>query len=352
MFLGLNWGQVDDISLTIHHRNGSQEHFDHLAPVNGNLEDEDLFERQDEINIAFAKLIRMDVYREALKDQTFGLKWDKFYVALDARLMADAYEHYVDWMDRQQTVASFLKRRLSSEEGAGATEGEDLINTMSGRPKKETTEFGKRKSPLSGRRQSQDFCGREANTGVRSRAQQRSPERQNTKTTKLNVKRTATLQMRQEKMTRQKQRNIKPTVSHTALPAPTRNCYTAALDWARMSSEYELERYLVGQHAQEDFKVPSLKSASSVLLQAKISVKREKAAGPVKADASANKCSKTMNRGEIPPEPLKSPSNQPYEQETNLFDRKQFFRPASSSEPADLLNQRKKPSKLAYYGMK
>jgi hypothetical protein len=26
-----------------------------------------------------------------------------------------------------------------------------------------------------------------------------------------------------------------------------------------MSSEYELERYLVGQHAQEDFKVPSLK---------------------------------------------------------------------------------------------
>jgi hypothetical protein len=26
-----------------------------------------------------------------------------------------------------------------------------------------------------------------------------------------------------------------------------------------MSSEYELERYLVGRHAQEDFKVPSLK---------------------------------------------------------------------------------------------
>ncbi|KAF8144844.1 hypothetical protein K438DRAFT_1782466 [Mycena galopus ATCC 62051] len=140
MFLGLNWGQVDDISLTIHHRNGSQEHFDHLAPVNGNLEDEDLFERQDEINIAFAKLIgkvmSMDVYREALKDQTFGLKWDEFYVALDACLMADAYEHYVDWMDRHQIVASFLKRCLSSEEGAGATEGEDLVNIVTRRSKK------------------------------------------------------------------------------------------------------------------------------------------------------------------------------------------------------------------------
>ncbi|KAJ7331508.1 hypothetical protein DFH08DRAFT_1021682 [Mycena albidolilacea] len=116
------------------------EEADHLAPVNGNLEDEDLFERQDEINIAFAKLMgmvmSMDVYHEALKDQTFGLKWDEFYVALDARLMADAYEHYVDWMDRQQTVASFLKRRLSSEEGAGATEGEDLVNTVTRRSKK------------------------------------------------------------------------------------------------------------------------------------------------------------------------------------------------------------------------
>jgi hypothetical protein len=47
----------------------------------------------------------------------------------------------------------------------------------------------------------------------------------NTKTTKLNVKHTATLQMRQEKMTLEKQRNTKRTVSHTALPAPTRNCY-------------------------------------------------------------------------------------------------------------------------------
>ncbi|KAJ7023785.1 hypothetical protein C8F04DRAFT_1133461 [Mycena alexandri] len=140
MFLGINWGQVDDISLTIHHRNGSQEHFDHLSPVNGNLEDEDLLERQDEINIAFAKLIgkvmSMDVYREALKDQTFGLEWDKFYGALDARLMADAYEHYVDWMDKHQTVAPFLKRRLSLEEGAEVTEGGDLVNTVTRRSKK------------------------------------------------------------------------------------------------------------------------------------------------------------------------------------------------------------------------
>jgi hypothetical protein len=81
-------------------------------------------------------VMSMDVYREALKDQIFGLKWDEFYVALDARLMADAYEHYVDWMDRQQTVASFLKRRLSSEEGAGAKEGEDLVNTVTRRSKK------------------------------------------------------------------------------------------------------------------------------------------------------------------------------------------------------------------------
>ncbi|KAJ7794407.1 hypothetical protein B0H14DRAFT_2621909 [Mycena olivaceomarginata] len=101
-------------------------------------------------------------------------------------------------------------------------------------------------------------------------------------------------------MTLEKQRNIKRTVSHTALPAPTRNCYTAALDWARMSSEYELERYLVGQHAQEDFKVPSLKirifspPASEDSCEGPRLLTREKAAGPVKADASANRCSKTM----------------------------------------------------------
>jgi hypothetical protein len=33
MFLGLNWGQVDDISLTIHHRNGAQEHFVSMLTV-------------------------------------------------------------------------------------------------------------------------------------------------------------------------------------------------------------------------------------------------------------------------------------------------------------------------------
>jgi hypothetical protein len=33
MFPGLNWGQVDDISLTIHHRNGAQEHFVSMLTV-------------------------------------------------------------------------------------------------------------------------------------------------------------------------------------------------------------------------------------------------------------------------------------------------------------------------------
>ncbi|KAJ7819871.1 hypothetical protein B0H13DRAFT_384475 [Mycena leptocephala] len=113
-FCDYEWGQIHDISVTIHHQDGSIVTFSPLAPVNGKIDDDDLLEVQDNVDKALAKLLAKvmtaPVFEQAVQKGTFGLDWDIFYQTLDRLLLADAYDRYVEWMGRHGSSA---KRKLA-----------------------------------------------------------------------------------------------------------------------------------------------------------------------------------------------------------------------------------------------
>lgn len=61
------------------------------------------------------------VFQEAVKKLggRFGLDWGRYYHALDALLVGDAYEHYKEWaMKHRVALPETKKRRLSIDDGA------------------------------------------------------------------------------------------------------------------------------------------------------------------------------------------------------------------------------------------
>ncbi|KAJ6528589.1 hypothetical protein B0H19DRAFT_1194873 [Mycena capillaripes] len=118
-FCGHEWGQINNISMTIHHQDGRIETFAPLAPVNGKIDDDDLLEVQDNVDIALAellgKLMARVVFEQALHGESFGLHWDLFYRTLDSLLVADAYDRYVKWVEKYGKDNS-AKRKLVVDE--------------------------------------------------------------------------------------------------------------------------------------------------------------------------------------------------------------------------------------------
>ncbi|KAF7355795.1 hypothetical protein MVEN_00907500 [Mycena venus] len=121
VFCGHEWGQINAISMTIHHQEGRIETFAPLAPVNGKIDDDDLLEVQDNVDIALAehlgKVMTGPVFEQAMHGESFGLDWDLFYQNLDSLLVADAYDRYTNWIEKHGR-ANPGKRKLVVDEHA------------------------------------------------------------------------------------------------------------------------------------------------------------------------------------------------------------------------------------------
>ncbi|KAJ7237721.1 hypothetical protein B0H12DRAFT_1138415 [Mycena haematopus] len=119
VFCDHEWGQINTISMTIHHQAGRIETLAPLAPVNGKIDDGDLLKVQDNFDIALVellgKVVTRAVFEQAMHGDTFGLDWDLFYHTLDSLLVADALDRYTKWVEKHG-MANPAKRKLVVDE--------------------------------------------------------------------------------------------------------------------------------------------------------------------------------------------------------------------------------------------
>ncbi|KAF8189260.1 hypothetical protein K438DRAFT_1936146 [Mycena galopus ATCC 62051] len=138
------WGQINSISMAIHHQDGRIETFAPLAPVNGKIDDDNLLEVQDNVDIALVKLLGKvmtgAVFEWAMHGETFGLDWDLFYRILDSLLVADAYDRYTKWMGKHGK-ANPAKRKLVVDEQVTQDWATRMVKRRS-KKQKQNPDFG------------------------------------------------------------------------------------------------------------------------------------------------------------------------------------------------------------------